>query len=377
MTPMPARLLSLCDWLPPDFGAVGQYALLEARERAAAGDAVTLVGLSSAAALVTSESVGKGRLQVIRIRRPVYDRARLWRRLGWTIATNTRLLWAARRELRRADEILFTGSPPLLIHWLVPLNRIFRRRLTYRISDFHPECLIAERGKESLGLWILKKRTRRLRRRVDRFEALGEDQKRRLVAQGIPAARITVRRSGSPVEITPKTLPMIRPTELYGRAVLLYSGNFGVAHDDTTFIDGYALHHSLGSGRTLLWLNATGAKADRVEARLRELQLPVYRSLPVPLEHLASLLVTPDAHLITLRDAFVGYVLPSKVYGCVASRKPVLYVGPEESDVQAVCRDGLPAADFLPVRVGDAAGVATALERIAERSFARGPSRLA
>jgi hypothetical protein len=371
------RLLSLCDWLPPDFGAVGQYALLEARARAVAGDEVTLVGISSTAALVSSESVGKGRLKVIRIQRPLYDRARFGRRLLWTLTTNTRLLWAARKELRRADEVLFTGSPPLLVHWIVPLNRFFKRKLTYRISDFHPECLIAERGKESLALWILKKRTRALRRRVDRFEALGEDQKRRLVAQGIPAERISVRRSGSPVEITPRTPPMRRPDELADRAVLLYSGNFGVAHDDATFVDGYALHHSLGSGRTVLWLNATGAKADRVEARLRELHLPVYRSLPVPLEHLASLLVTPDAHLITLRDAFVGYVLPSKVYGCVASRKPVVYVGPEESDVETICRQGLAAGDFFSVRAGDAASVATALERIAGLAFARRTATLA
>ena len=32
-----------------------------------------------------------------------------------------------------------------------------------------------------------------------------------------------------------------------------------------TFVEGYRRHHREGSGRVALWLNATGAKADRVE----------------------------------------------------------------------------------------------------------------
>jgi hypothetical protein len=147
--------------------------------------------------------------------------------------------------------------------------------------------------------------------------------------------------------------------------LLLYSGNFGVAHDDATMIEGLRRHHAEGSGRVGLWLNATGAKADRVEAQLRQLEIPVHRSLPVPLDQLARLLVTPDAHLITLRDEFVGYVLPSKVWGCVESGRPVLFVGSAASDVHRICAEHLPAEAYQRVDVGDAAGVARALERIA------------
>src|SRR6266404_9484376 len=46
------RLLYLCDWLPPDYGAVGQYSLLFARELAAEGRDVVLAGLSSRATLL-------------------------------------------------------------------------------------------------------------------------------------------------------------------------------------------------------------------------------------------------------------------------------------------------------------------------------------
>lgn len=356
------RLLYLCDWLPPDFGAVGQYSLLFARERAAAGEEVTLAGLSSTADSVEEEAIGEGRLRTVRLRAPLYDRARFVRRALWTARIDLRLLWRLRRELAGADEILFTGSPPFLVHFLVPLNVWLRKRLTYRITDFHPECLIAELGRAPLPLRLFHRLTVALRRRVHRFEVLGEDQRRRLLALGIPADRIVLKRDPSPVEVPPQTAPLPLPQELDGKVVLLYSGNFGVAHDHETFVEGYARHHRHGPGRVALWLNATGAKADRVEEILRREGLPVYRSRPLPLDQLPRLLVTPHAHLITLRDEFVGYVLPSKVHGCIASGKPVFFIGSTESDVHLLCREKLPLERYLRLDVGDPEGVAQALE---------------
>lgn len=359
------RILTICDWLPPEFGAVGQYALIAARAEADAGRLVTLVGLSSAGDSNVEEEIGAGRLRIVRVEAATYDRSNLVKRLVWTLATNLRLLRRSWRFARAADEILFTGSPPFFLHFIVPANLLLRKRLVYRITDFHPECLIAELGRVPRWLELFRRWTISLRRRVHRFEVLGEDQRRRLHEIGIPDERIELRRDGSPVEITAATEPLPRPAELAGRVVLLYSGNLGVAHDDVTFVDGYERHHRQGSGRVVLWLNAIGAKADRVEAELRRRSLPVHRGRPVPLESLARLLVTPDAHLITLRDAFVGYVLPSKVYGCIASGKSVLFVGCAASDVHLLAAAGVGARHYHRVDVGDAAGVADALEALA------------
>jgi len=364
------KLVYLCDWLPPDFGAVGQYSALFARRRAAAGEEVTLGGLSSQADSVTEEPVGAGLLRTVRLRAPVYDRADFRARALWTARVDLKLLWRLRREIRRADEVLFTGSPPFLIHLLAPLNLLLRKRLTYRITDFHPECLLAEiadRGERPpLALRFFRGWTVALRRRIDRFEVLGEDQRRRLLDQGIAPARIVLARDPSPVEVPPGTAPLPRPPELAGRVLLLYSGNFGVAHEHETFVEGYRLHHREGTGRVGLWLNATGARADLVEEALRRADLPVHRTRPVPLDLLPRLLVTPDAHLITLRDPFVGYVLPSKVHAAILSGRGVLYLGSEGSDVHLLCARELPADKYRRIAVGDAAGLCRALEEIAE-----------
>jgi hypothetical protein len=333
-------------------------------------------------------------LRVVRRRAMAYDRADFRARALWTARTNLGLLWRARRFLLAADEVLITGSPPFLLHVVAPLAALLRKPLTYRITDFHPECLMAEMGElaeigeigdigERRGHggrggapgplpWSLRafhRLTLALRRRVDRFEVLGEDQGRRLLAQGIPAGRIVLKRDPSPVEIAAGTAPLARPPELAGCCVLLYSGNFGVAHDYETFVAGYRRHHRQGSGRVGLWLNATGARADRVEAALRGEGLPVHRGRPVSLDLLPGLLLAADAHLITLRDPFVGYVLPSKVYACLESRRDVLYVGSRQSDVHLLCSQARPGG-YFQVEVGDVEGLARALEEIADRARA-------
>ena len=364
MTPAAPDLVHLCDWLPPDFGAVGQYSLLFARQRAQRGEHVVLYGLSSTGQSVESETVGSGSLRVVRLAARIYDRTNLRARAAWTSRTNLSLLWHASKDLRLCKEILFTGSPPFMLHFVAPLNLFLRKKLTYRITDFFPECLMAEYPRIPLVLRLLYRLTLFWRRRVHEFEVLGVDQRRRLLEAGMPAGRIVLKRNPSPVAIPPQTAPLERPRQLAGYRILLYSGNFGVAHDYETFLAGYRRHHREGSKRVALWLNAIGRSADTLEEKLKREGLPHLRARPLPLEQLARLLVTPDAHLITLRDRFAGFVLPSKVHACIESRKRIIYIGPAGSDVHLLCRTRMAPGSYIRIAVGDADGILHALENI-------------
>jgi hypothetical protein len=360
------RLVYLCDWLPPDFGAVGQYAVLGAREWASQGWAVTLVGLTSGrSSRQAAEPAGEGSFEVVRVHRPTYQKQNFVARLVWTIATNIFLLGTAFGAMRRADAVLFTGSPPLMLHFIGPLNVLLRKRLIYRIMDFHPECLIAERGRSGLLLGGLLRLTYFWRRRIDAFEVLGRDQARRLRDIGIAEERIRLKPNPSPVTFVPGLTPLPLPDELRdGSGVILYSGNWGVAHDEKTFIEGYCEYFRQSELGLRFWLNATGAKADRVEQETRSRGLPIYRSTLVPLEQLPRLLLAADVHLITLRDPFVGYVLPSKIHACIASGKRILFVGSQQSDVHLLASSSLSCGWYRRVDVGDADGLAKVLHDI-------------
>lgn len=364
------RIVVIADWLPPDFGAVGQYMLLRARSFAERGHDVTLVGLTSGPGSHRAAQLGKGKLTEVRLTARSVPRSSLLRRLAWTLWTDMRLVAAALGPMRRADGILFTGSPPFLVHLLAPLKPLWRGRLIYRITDFHPECLIAAREHHpSRVLQALLWLTNVWRRRVDGFEVLGKDQLGRLRATGIARERIALVRDGSPVVFDDGVPGAPIPRELAGHCVLLYSGNYGIAHEVETVAEGYRLHCRRGSGRVRLWLSASGAGAETLAARFADDGLPFHRSSPVPLDRLAGLLRAPDAHLITLKDRFVGYVMPSKIYACLESKRPLLFVGSDQSDIDQLARSsGLP---YRRISCGDAAGFAAALEEVADLALQR------
>src|SRR5262249_26469897 len=144
-------------------------------------------------ACAPAEQVGPGSIEIIGVHRRPYRKHRFIERLVWTILSNVALLRAAFGRMRRAQVILFTGSPPLMLHFIGPLNLLLRKPLIYRIMDFHPECLIAERGRRGFLLGVLLRLTYFWRRRIERFEVLGLDQAQRLREIGIPDERIEIK----------------------------------------------------------------------------------------------------------------------------------------------------------------------------------------
>ena len=372
VSPKTPCLFYLADWLPPEFGAVGQYGLVFARETASAGRHVVLIGFTRGTTRSEVERFASGGiLEITRIAISTYDKANYVSRLLWLLKANFYLIAKVMRDARsRGGEILFTGAPPFMLFFAVVAKYIRRARLIYRITDFYPEVIVAELGRKSPPLAIFEWFTWVLRRRVDRFEALGEDQSKLLIAGGISPDRIVLKRDGCPVPITGRERPMSRPSALSGHSILLYSGNYSVAHDVETVIEGLIRHHRLAdsdSSRVGLWLSASGKNIASIEQRLRRANVPVACTQPVPLEDLPSLLAAADIHLITLRSRFSGIVLPSKVYACIASGRPILFVGPESSDVHLLCQRAR-ASRYERVEPGDIDGFAAAIERLSLRA---------
>src|SRR5437588_270802 len=104
-------LFYVVDWLPPDFGAVGQYGRLFDREIAQAGRRVYLIGLTSGVGGKTRECFGPGAfLETTKIENSGYQKTRNLKRLLLTIRTNLRLMREVltHRDAQNAER-LFTG----------------------------------------------------------------------------------------------------------------------------------------------------------------------------------------------------------------------------------------------------------------------------
>jgi hypothetical protein len=49
-------------------------------------------------------------------------------------------------------------------------------------------------------------------------------------------------------------------------------------------------------------------------------------------EETPRLLASARVHLITMSPGWEGIVVPSKLYGCIRTGRPVLFIGPENAD---------------------------------------------
>ncbi|HEX8299356.1 MAG TPA: hypothetical protein VF594_09375, partial [Rubricoccaceae bacterium] len=88
------------------------------------------------------------------------------------------------------------------------------------------------------------------------------------------------------------------------------------------------------------------------------------RFLPFqPAERLAESLGAADVHLVAMDEALAGLVVPSKLYGALAAGRPVVFVGPEQSEAARLIREhacGTVVSGVAPDALGPAVAHALA-----------------
>jgi glycosyltransferase involved in cell wall biosynthesis len=141
-----------------------------------------------------------------------------------------------------------------------------------------------------------------------------------------------------------------------GKFIALYSGNLGLAHDFETLM---GAAKRLGSDGIELVFAGEGPRLD--EVRRLTAGLPCVSFLPPqPKQNLSVFLAAADVHLVTMRAGLEGLVVPSKAYGAMASRKPLIFVGPAGSEIARVIDE---TGAGTAVRNGDAEALVSALRK--------------
>jgi glycosyltransferase involved in cell wall biosynthesis len=144
---------------------------------------------------------------------------------------------------------------------------------------------------------------------------------------------------------------------LVDRFVVAYSGNLGRAHDYVTLYDAAV---ALRAHEDIVFLvigDGTGYRA--LKARAESAGLHTLRFLPYqPLDRLADSMAAANVHLVSLKPALEGLIVPSKFFGILAAARPVVFIGDPDGELARVIR----SADVgRVVREGDGRALAKLL----------------
>ncbi len=360
-----ARIIVISQFFGPDQSAVGQFladfvngaseAGHDVRVICGADDyAVREVAAHGSAQCENSESAawpaGNGAIHVARVRTARFSQSKLKKLISYA-TFYAGAMWTALR-IPKPDVVVTVTAPPGLawIGWL--LQRIRGCRHVAWEMDLYPDIAIAldipVAGWISMMLDFP-------RRRADAVIAPGHCMKTRLLQHQIPEEQIVVAENWADGRaIFPLPFPEQRPLRI------LYSGNFGLAHDVATI---RAVMERLANQPDLHFIFAGGGLARRDliefcrERRIGNVSFPGYARL----KDLGTSLAGSHVGLVTQKPATLGAVVPSKIYGLMAAGRPVLYIGPAAATPALLIRQFDCGWHF---DCGDAVGVSALLQRL-------------
>jgi len=338
------RVLILNQPFHPDVVATAQIAKDLADALVAVDHDVTAIASRSiygekGATLPRRETVDG--VRIIRVGSNVFGKGTTVGRLADFSMYYVRALWLG-LTLKRFDAVVVLTTPPFISTVALMLKRLRGARVVYWLMDVYPDVMVAHGMIRNEGLThrALRRLHRRVLRRVDATVALGRCMKERLVDQQADPNPIDVIPVWSPTrEADDAPDPAPAPENAYrrqwglgDRALVMYSGNFGLAHDVDTFLEAA---RALRDDDSIRFAFVGGGKRrTQVEAFVKEHALENCILAPYqPRERLAELLAAADVHLVTMVPKWSGLVVPSKFFGIAAAARPALFVGPSSSEI--------------------------------------------
>lgn len=360
-----ARVVFVNRYVHPDHSATSQILSDLATNLATSRFDVWLVGsrqrYDDPVASLPREDVA-GPIRIRRVGGTRFGRANLVGRAVDYLSFYVAVGWALLCLLRRGDVVVAKTDPPLLSVVVAVVARLRGARLVNWLQDVFPEVAVALGEPRIPGplarvlAWLRNRSLEVAHVNV----AIGERMAERL-GSGVPGARFAVVPNWAHEDAV-HPLPLDESDlrhrmGLVDRFVVAYSGNLGRAHDHATLYDAAV---ALRGHEDIVFLvigDGTGHRA--LKARAEATGLHNLRFLPYqPLDRLADSMAAANAHLVSLRPALEGLIVPSKFFGILAAARPVVFIGDPDGELARVIR----TADCgVVVREGDGPALAGAL----------------
>ncbi len=251
--------------------------------------------------------------------------------LSFVRATRKRLL-----TVPAPDVVIFETDPFLLPFEAARLQRRTGCRMVGYLQDIYPDVAVAL-GKVPNN-WII----RRLResmfsvyRRCDRMIVLSEDMKRLLVEGGVGEDRIHI----VPNWADTSQIKPVRGDNVFRQRhqigdhfLVMYSGNLGLTQRLEEFVEAARL--LADEPRVLFAFVGQGSQKATLQSLVQSQRLNNVRFFDYqPKSELAHSLSAADLHLVPLTRELSQCLMPSKLYGILASGRPYLTNAVPESEL--------------------------------------------
>ena len=269
-------------------------------------------------------------------------------------------LW---RLLRPGDVVVAMTDPPLLALLVGLVARWRGAVLVNWLQDVFPEVAIAlGQPPVPAGLgWLLKQLRNRTLQQAAINVVIGERMGELLRGLGVADARLRVISNWAHEDLirplATSASGLRRELALGSTFVVGYSGNLGRAHDIDTI---FAAAERLADHPAIAFLIVGGGHGyQQLRARCQAASLDTVHFLPYqPAAALADSMAAADLHLVSLRPALEGLIVPSKFYGMAAAERPIGFIGDADGELSRL----IAAHDCgFSVRWGDGERLAQAI----------------
>src|SRR3989441_5369636 len=251
-----------------------------------------------------------------------------------------------------ADCLVVLSDPPMLSVLAAFLGRLKRWKTICWLQDVFPDIAVrAGLLQEGLLTRLLRWAAQWSLRMSDRVIVVGRCMERRLLAVGLQPHRVVLISNWADGDhLTPVASEdnwFRKQHGLEGQIVVMYSGNLGIVHETEALIP--LIHYLQGMREVCFLFVGEGQGKTRLQNWASQEKLESVRFLGYQnKEHLRYSLSAGDIHLVTLRSEMEGLSVPSKVYGIMAVGRPVVFIGPDGSEVASLIRESGCGEVFFP-----------------------------
>ncbi len=258
----------------------------------------------------------------------------------------------------RGDTLVALTDPPLISLVAAATAVLKRARLMNWLHDVFPE-IATLLGANPLPAWVGGglRRMRDLSLRAAATNVVLGVRMRELLARRVTPSKLCIIENwaGSEAAGADDAPSELRSRlGLAGRFVVGYSGNLGRAHEFATLLEAASLCRS--DPDIVFLMIGAGAGMTALKQAVLDRGLGNFRFLPLqPRASLCDTMAAADVHWLSLLPALEGLIVPSKLYGILASHRPVLFIGDPDGEVARVIG---PARAGIGVSIGEAAELA-------------------